>query len=91
MEKLIDMMQTKIGTVATSSGSIVAGVATYLKLLPVVLGCLASITGIVLSVTLIHVHIKRNKREREKSEFEHEKIRLEIVVLRKQCKCSDKL
>ena len=63
-EKIDLISQQKIAPVATSGGTILTGVATVLEKLPVVLGCVASIAGIVLSIVLTVTCIKKWRLEK---------------------------
>lgn len=53
-----------IGSVLVPSGTVTAGVTTYLEILPPCLGIVASLCGIVLSTVLIISSLKKGKLER---------------------------
>ena len=66
-------MQTEnIGSIVTSGGSIITGIATFFKMLPVVLGCLASLAGITLSIVLIYCKLKESRLDRKLKEMQIE-------------------
>ena len=54
-----------------------SGLATFLKWIPVDIGKLATLIGIILSVVLIYTHIRKNKQNNEKH-------RIEMKLLYKQ-------
>lgn len=64
------MSYEKVSSIAASSGSILSGVATVFQYIPTALGCVASITGITLSIVLICCHIKKGRLERRLLEIQ---------------------
>lgn len=48
-----------------SGGTVITGISTYFELLPGLLGCLASLAGMTLSIVLIYWHIKTKRLECE--------------------------
>lgn len=51
---------------ALSSGTLATGLGTYFQLVPEILGALASLAGLILSVVVIHDRIKKGFLERRK-------------------------
>ena len=61
--KLINKIGQKAGA-ATSGGTLLAGVSTYLEFLPAIMGVLASGMGIILSIVVIYCTITKSRLER---------------------------
>jgi len=61
--KLIDKIGQKTGAV-TGGGALLTGVSTYMDFLPGLLGIIASITGIILSVVVIYCTITKSRLEK---------------------------
>ena len=62
-EKLVNKIGQKIGA-ATSGGTLLTGISTYLEILPGLLGVVASLMGIILSVVVMYCTISKNRLER---------------------------
>lgn len=72
------MTVEKVGSIAASGGSIVTGIATVFNYVPIFLGCVASIAGIILSSVMIYCHLK--KRRDDHNKWLYEKRLLEIQI-----------
>lgn len=67
-------MQDKIGSLIASGGTIGVGLTTWFNILPVLLGCFASVAGITLSCVLIYCHIKKSRLDTRLIEKQIEKL-----------------
>lgn len=69
---------------AAVAGTTLTGTTTFLEILPGLVGGLASLTGLILSIVFIVVTIKRDKRERVESHRADEKHQIEMELLLKK-------
>jgi len=70
----LDVAGQKASAAIASGGTLAAGAGTYFELLPAILGSLASLTGIVISLCLFRLAWKKSRLERQR-------LHLQIAVL----------
>ena len=64
------------GSVAT--GTIGSGMGTWLNVIPNEIGQLATLVGIILSITLIIMYIRKMRQEARESEIKLELLRIQL-------------
>ena len=73
-QSVVSAAGQKANALIASGGTLAAGMGTYFKILPALLGSLASITGILVSTGLFYLAWKKNRLERRQ-------LHLQISVL----------
>lgn len=74
-ETVVEVLQNPKTGVAVSTTTTGSGLGTVLDLIPNDIGKLATVVGILLSLTIIYVHIARLRMDKQRNELELEILR----------------
>ena len=80
----IEIAQNPKTGAVVSTMTTTTGLGTVLDWIPSDIGKLATLVGILLSLTLIYVHLSRIRMEKRRELVEIERDRLELAVLREK-------
>lgn len=74
----MNLLDGRIGS-GVATGTIGSGVATWLNVIPNEIGKLATLVGIILSITLIIMYIRKMRQEARESDLKLELLRIQLA------------
>jgi hypothetical protein len=74
----MNILDSQPASIVVASGTTVTGLSTWLNLIPSEIGKLATVVGIVLSITLIVMHVRKMRQEARESALREEILREQL-------------
>lgn len=74
----MNILDSQPASIAVASGTTVTGLSTWLNLIPSEIGKLATVVGIILSITLIVMHVRKMRQEARESALREEILREQL-------------
>lgn len=74
----MNLLDSQPTSIVVASGTTVTGLSTWLNLIPSEIGKLATVVGIILSITLIVMHVRKMRQEARESALREEILREQL-------------
>lgn len=74
----MSILESQPTSIVVASGTTVTGLSTWLNLIPSEIGKLATVVGIILSITLIVMHVRKMRQEARESALREEILREQL-------------